>query len=156
MVRAARPQGSMSPEAFLCPLFYAMGGYVPKILVDRATSSRKRSDEYGHAGEVTAHDTGMHEDLACFLFSGVRLQQAIRALISCSTLATEGLTDDVKAYVCQSEAARVSFEESSDYWIHRAFELCCYVFPRNDIIEPSYAQDLFPRLVHCLPFVQVQ
>lgn len=128
--------GGVSPEAFIPPLFYAMGDHIPKVMLDRAISPQPRWSEQGEFCEVMPHDAGLHPDLVDLLSDDAKLKQSIEELISLSVL-TEGSRDGLQGYACRDEAARVSFDQNRAYWIHRAFELCCHVFPQSQILDPS-------------------
>jgi hypothetical protein len=124
------------PETFIPPLFYAMGGRVPKIMIDRATSPQRRLSESGDAFEFQPHNAGLHQDLVDILSDREELLRGIERLILLSTIAVETSSDVIGFYTCQCESAQISFDLDPASWTHRAFELCCYVFPRNRAIEP--------------------
>jgi len=111
-----------------------MGGYIPKVLLDRAKSPQKRVGECGEMYEVTLRDTGLHQDLVN-VFDATILERSIEGLISHSAIGLQ--ESDREVYFCRDKSAQTLFEQSKDYWIHQAFTLLCYVFPRNPIIEAS-------------------
>jgi hypothetical protein len=114
-----------------------MGGRVPKIMLDRATSSQQRWGECGEAREITQHDAGLHQDLLDLLLDRTKLYQTIERLISLSIISEEASTDGMIHYVCRRESARSSYEQNKARYIHQAFKLCCYVFPRKRSGDPS-------------------
>jgi hypothetical protein len=118
-------------ETPIAPLFYAMGSHIPKVLLDRATCPQRRINKHGEIYEVKLHDTGLSQDLINLL-DATTLRQSIGSLISLSIISVQE-----SVYICQQESARISFEQSKGYWIHQAFTLCCYVFPRSPMIDPS-------------------
>ena len=87
-------------------------------------------DKCGEIYEATSHHAGLDHDLVRLL-DATRLKQGIEHLISLSIIGEEE-----SVYVCQDGSARVLFEQSREYWICQAFMLCCFVFPRNPIIDP--------------------
>jgi len=131
------PAGGVSPRTFIPPLFYAMGSHIPKIMLDRALSPQARWSEYGEFVEVTPQDAGLHRDLVDLLSDETKLKQDVEELISQSIIHKEVSADSLQTYTCQHEPARILYNQNKVYWIHRAFELCCYVFPRNQILESS-------------------
>ena len=88
-------------------------------------------DEHGGLYEVTPRDAGFDQDIVDILDANT-LRHNIEHLISLSVLTVEDLD-----YVCEDESSRIPFEQSRDHWIHQAFKLCCYVFPRSPIIDSS-------------------
>jgi hypothetical protein len=135
-IYSTSPTGGVSAETFLPPLFYAMGDYIPKVLLDRAISPQPRWSEHGEFCEVTPHDAGLHQDLVDLLSDDAKLKQRIEELISLSIIC-EVSRDGLQTYACRDEAARVTYDQDRAYWIHRAFELCCYVFPQSQILDSS-------------------
>ncbi|ORY02130.1 hypothetical protein BCR34DRAFT_667768 [Clohesyomyces aquaticus] len=115
------------------PLFHAMGGRIPKILFDRATCPQRRMNEYGKFFDVKPCHTGLHQDIVNLLDPNT-LKRSIEHLISLSIITVED-----SAYVCEDESSRISFEESKGHWVHQAFRLCCYVFPRSPIVDSSFS-----------------
>lgn len=111
-------------------LFHAMGGRIPKAFLDRTARPQRRNDNFGEQCEATLRYPGLDQDLA-YLLDATRLKQYIDYLNSLSIISTQDT-----AYVCQDEIARELFEQSRDYWIHQAFTLFCYVFPRSPSIDP--------------------
>jgi hypothetical protein len=81
-------------------------------------------------------DASLHRDLVDLLSDDARLKQSIEELISLSVL-SEVSRDGLQAYACRDETARASFDQNRAYWIHRAFELCCHVFPQSQILDSS-------------------
>jgi hypothetical protein len=67
----------VSPRAFIPPLFYAMGNYIPKLMVDCAVSPQAQWSEEGDSEEVTSHDVGLYQDLVCLLSKEANLKQHI-------------------------------------------------------------------------------
>jgi len=130
------PASGVSPETFIPPLFYAMGDHIPKVMLDRAISLQSRWSEHGEFCEVTPHGAGLHGDLMDLLSDDAKLKQSIENPISLSII-SEVSRDGLQAYTCRDEPARVSYNQNRAYWIHRAFELCCYVFPRSQILDLS-------------------
>ena len=114
-----------------------MGGRIPKVILDRATSPQQRWGEDGQMHEVTPHDTGLHQDLVVLFSDGTKLKQIIEELVTSSIISIEGSTDGAETYICQCESARISYDQNRVYWIHQAFELCCYVFPRDYMVHCS-------------------
>jgi hypothetical protein len=108
-----------------------MGGRIPKLLFDRATCPQRRMNEYGSFLEVTPCHTGLRQDIVDLLDPN-RLKHSIEHLISLSIITVED-----SAYICEDESAHISFEESKGHWLHQAFRLCCYVFPRSPIVDSS-------------------
>jgi hypothetical protein len=108
-----------------------MGGHVPKIMLGRATCPQQRWSEYGEAREITQHDAGLHQDLLDLLSDRTKLNRTIERLSSLSIISEEASTDGTICYVCRCESARSSYEQNKARYIHQAFELCCYVFPRK-------------------------
>jgi hypothetical protein len=127
----------VSPRAFIPPLFYAMGNYIPKLMVDRAVSPQARWSEHGEFEEVTPQDAGLHQDLVCLLSNEAKLKQHIEELISQSMIHKERSTGGLQTYTCRYELGRNAYDQNKAYWIQRGFELCCYVFPRDQILESS-------------------
>ena len=74
-----------NPKSVILPLFYTMGGYIPKVLLDRAKSPQKRVGECGEMYEVTLRDTGLHQDLVN-VFDATILERSIEGLISHSAI----------------------------------------------------------------------
>jgi hypothetical protein len=135
-IPSTSPAGGVSPETFILPLLYAMGDHIPKVILDRAMSPQPRWSEHGEFCEVTSHDAGLHRDLVDFLSDNMKLKQSIKELISLSRI-SEVSKNDFQTYTCQDESARVTYGQNKEYWIHRAFELCCYVFPQSQILDSS-------------------
>lgn len=128
--------GGVSSETFIPPLFYAMGDHIPKVILDRAISPQPRWSEHGEFCEVTPHGAGLHRDLVDLLSDDAKLKQSIKKLISLSIIC-EVSRDGLQTYTCRDEPARVLYDQNRAYWIHRAFELCCYVFPQSQILDSS-------------------
>ncbi len=135
-IYSTSPASSVSPETFIPPLFYAMGDHIPKVMLDRAISPQPRWSEQGEFCEVTPQDAGLHRDLVDLLSDNAKVKQSFEELISLPII-SEVLRDGLQAYACRDEAARVSFDQNRAYWIHRAFELCCHVFPQSQILDSS-------------------
>jgi hypothetical protein len=114
-----------------------MGGHIPKIILDRALSPQARWSEHGEFNEVTPQDAGLHQDLVGLLSDGTKLKENVEELVSLSIIHNKASTDGLQTYSCESELARTLYDQNRAYWIHRAFELCCYVFPRDQILESS-------------------
>lgn len=105
----------------LC-LSYAMGGYDPEIIIDRVLSGPARWSERGEFYRTTPRNAGLHEDLVALLSDTADLKQILR---------------DLKASTNyhELEQARKFVDWDRAYWNHRALELCCYVFPRDNLLE---------------------
>jgi hypothetical protein len=114
-----------------------MGNYIPKLMVDRAVSPQARWSEHGEFEEVTPQDAGLHQDLVCLLSNEAKLKQHIEELISQSMIHKERSTGGLQTYTCRYELGRNAYDQNKAYWIQRGFELCCYVFPRDQILESS-------------------
>ena len=115
-----------------------MGGQVPKVLIDRATTPQKRLGEKGEIRELAPGEAGLDRNLASLLSNKSRLQQSLDRLVSCSVVGQEESMNGLTSYVCYCDSTRVAFGQDTCYWMHRAFELLCYVFPRSEVIDPSY------------------
>ncbi|KAG9240414.1 hypothetical protein BJ878DRAFT_483873 [Calycina marina] len=137
-----------SPETFIPTLFYAMGDHIPKVVLDRATSPQPRWSEHGEFCEVTPHGAGLRGDLVDLLSDDAKLKQSIENLVSLSII-SEVSKDGLQAYTCRDKPARVSYNQNRAYWIHRAFELCCFVFPRSEILDSSFGS-VGKQLLHVL------
>ena len=111
-------------------LFHTMGNRIPNILLDRATRPQRRINMRGELYEITPQYAGVDENLARLL-DGTKLKHIIDHLSSLSLITLQDT-----AYVCQDETSRILVEQSKHYWIHQAFMLCCYVFPRGPNIDP--------------------
>ena len=118
-----------SLETMILLLFHAMGDRVPKIFLDRAVCPQRRIDMRGKLYKVTPKLAGVDQDLARLL-DGTKLKQTVDHLVSLSVIGSQD-----RDYVCRDESSRVLFKQSRDYWIHQAFMLCCYVFPRGPNID---------------------
>jgi hypothetical protein len=123
--------GSVWSKKMIIPLLYAMGGRVPKIVLDRATCSQQRMNQHGKPCQVTASHAGLHPDIMNLLDAKV-LSRNIEHLISLSNI---HVIDS--SYVCNDELARNAFYQAKEHWLREAFRLCCYVFPRSPIIDSS-------------------
>lgn len=87
-----------------------MCGRVPKILIDRAISPQQRWTEHGDVLEVKPQDASLHQDLVEFLSDATKLMRNIERLISLSIIEVEVAVDDMVSYICQCEAARISYD----------------------------------------------
>jgi hypothetical protein len=121
---------NLLPEIFIPPLFYAMGGRVPKLMIVKAISPQQRRNDHGEVFEIQPINAGLCQDLGKVLSDGPRLMQGIERLALHSTIQVETSSEGIEDYVCRRESARVSYDQDRIYWITRAFELCCYVFPQ--------------------------
>ncbi len=131
------PAVGVSPRTFIPPLFYAMGNCIPKLIVDRVVSPQARWSEYGEFQEVTPQDAGLYRDLVCLLLNEAKLKQHIEELVSQSIIHKEQSAGGLQTYTCQYEPGRKVYDQNRAYWIYRGFELCCYIFPRDQILESS-------------------
>lgn len=121
---------SSSPETAIKLLFHAMGGYIPKVFLDRASCSQRRLEKDGKQVETIPQDAGLDQNLVHVL-DAAKLRQSIEHLISLSAISARGT-----GYVCQDQSVRELFEQSRKHWIDQAFMLCCYIFPRSPGIDP--------------------
>ncbi|KAH8674440.1 hypothetical protein BGZ60DRAFT_404034 [Tricladium varicosporioides] len=140
---------SASPSASIPPLFYAMGSHIPEIVLDRALSPQARWNESGEFDEITIQDAGLHEDLVDLLSDRTKFKRNVEGLVSQSMIHKEISRGGFQTYTCQCELARISYEQNRAYWIHQAFDLCCYIFPRSQILEPSF-EFVGRQLLHVL------
>jgi hypothetical protein len=124
-------------EISILSLFYAMGGRIPKFMIDRANSSQQRWTEHGDVLEVKLQDAGLHQELMDLLSDRTEFTRNIERLLSLSIIEVEVSTDSMESYVCQCEGARIFYDRNKVNWIRRAFELCYYVFPRRKAGEAS-------------------
>lgn len=76
----------MSPRTFIPSLFYAIGNYIPKLIVNRAVSPQARWSEHGEFEEVIPQDAGLYQDLVCLLLNEAKLKQHIKELVSQSII----------------------------------------------------------------------
>lgn len=129
--------GGVSPKTFIPPLFYAMGNCIPKLILDRAVSPQARWSKHGEFEKVTPRDASLHWDMVDLLSDETKFKQDVEELVSRSVIHKEGSGADPQTYTCQSEPARTMYHQNKAYWIYQAFELCCYVFPRDQILESS-------------------
>ncbi|KAF2871072.1 hypothetical protein BDV95DRAFT_53848 [Massariosphaeria phaeospora] len=139
--------GSVWSKKIILPLLYAMGGRVPKIVLDRATCSQQRMNQHGKPCQVTASHAGLHPDIMDLLDAKV-LSRNIEHLISLSII---HVIDS--SYVSNDELARNAFYQAKEHWLREAFRLCCHVFPRSPIIDPSFGsigRELLDALRHLL------
>jgi hypothetical protein len=49
----------MSPEMLIPPLFYAMGGRIPGVMLERVVEPRQRWGEDGEVNKITLHNTSL-------------------------------------------------------------------------------------------------
>ena len=131
------PRSVISPRTFIPSLFYAMGSHVPKIILEYAQSRRARWSELGEFEEVAPQDVGLHKDLVDLLSDATKLTQDIEELVLRSILYIEGSPNRPQTYICHDEPAQNEYYCNRAYWTDRAFEMCCYVFPRDQILESS-------------------
>ncbi len=131
------PAVSVSPRTFIPPLFYAMGNHIPKLIFDRAITPQARWSEHGEFEEITPQDAGLHRDLVCLLSNEARFEWHIEELVSQSIIYKERSITGLQTYTCQYEPGRDVYNQNKIHWIQLGFELCCYVFPRDQILESS-------------------
>ncbi len=120
----------MSPEISIPPLLYAMGGHVPKAVLERAVSPQQRWDRHGVEHETTLQHAGLNAHLRELLSDEKKLWRAIERLLSLSVVGVEE-SDGMETYICGWESAQFPYDWSRSYWIHQAFEIFCYAFPRS-------------------------
>ena len=131
------PTGCMSPGTLIPPLFYTIGSHIPKVMIDRAMYPQARWSEHGELDKVTPYDAGLHGDLVNLLSNVTELQQCIEELISLSIISSKVSSEGLQTYTCQYQPAQILYDQNRAHWINLAFELCCYVFPRDQILESS-------------------
>jgi len=117
-------------EASILPLFYAMGGCIPRFIVERAVFPQQRCNGLGEMYEITSQNAGLSSHLRLLLLEGEKLRQAIEKLLLLSTIGVEE-SNGVEVYICQTNLAQSLYSRDRIYWIQQAFELICYVFPRS-------------------------
>ena len=113
---------------------------MPKILIDRATTSQKRLGKDGKVCDLAPEAAGLDPGLACLLSNKSKLQQSIQRLTAFSVLSLEDSVNGLASYICQRDSVRVAFDSDRSYWTCQAFELLCYIFPRSEIVDPWYAE----------------
>jgi hypothetical protein len=119
----------VSPERLIPPLLYAMGGHIPKFMLERAIS-QQRWNRLGVIHETTPQNAGLHAHLRDLLSDGRKLWQAVERLVSLSVIRVEE-SDGMETYICGWESAQFPYGQNRSYWIHQAFELFCYGFSHN-------------------------
>ena len=107
-----------------------MGGYVPKVMLERAVSLQHRCDRHGMEHETTLQHGSLDAHLRELLSDEKKLWQAIERLLSLSVINLEEW-DGVETYICGWESAQFPYDQSRAYWIHQAFGIFCYAFPRG-------------------------
>ena len=120
---------TVTPERSIPPLLYAMGGHIPKFMLERAIS-QQRWNKLGVIYEIIPQDVSLHAHLRDLLSDGKKLWPAVDQLISLSVISEEE-SDGMETYVCGWESAQLPYVQNRSYWIHQAFELLCYAFPSN-------------------------
>ena len=125
-----KPADLASVEASILPLFYAMGGRIPRFIVERAVTPQQRCNGLGEFYEITPQNAGLSAHLRLLLSEGEKLRQAVENLLLLSTIDV-GESDGVEVYICRSDSAQSLYSQDRVYWIQQAFELICYVFPRS-------------------------
>ncbi len=119
----------VSLETSIPPLLYAMGGHVPKFMLERAISQW----EYARLDvmyETVPQNAGHRVHLRDLLSDGKTFWQAVERLLSRSVIDVEE-SDGMETYTCRWESAQFEFVQNSPYWIHQAFELFCYASHLN-------------------------
>ena len=114
----------------LLPLFYAMGGHIPKVMLERAVSPPHRWDRHGMEHQTTLQHCSLNLHLRELLSDDSRLWQAIERLLLLSVISVEE-SDGVETYICEWGSAQFPCDQTRAYWIHQAFEIFCYAFPRS-------------------------
>lgn len=117
---------NVSPETSIPPLLYAMGGRIPKFMLERAVS-QPRWNSFGVIYDNTPQNADLHAHLRDLLSDGRKLQQAIERLVSLSVISMQE-SDGMETYICGWESAQFSYVQNRSYWIHQAFVLFCYAF----------------------------
>lgn len=120
---------TISLERSIPSLLYAMGGHIPKFMLERAISQR-RWNRLGVIYETVPQNASLHAHLRDLLSDGKKLWPAVHQLISLSVTGVEE-SDGMETYVCGWESAQLLYVQNRSYWIHQAFELLCYAFSRN-------------------------
>lgn len=129
---------TLSTQTFIATLIYAMGNEVPKIVFDRATLPQARWNEQGEFSLSTTEDPNLHRDLRTALSDATVIHQSLSDLInSQSGNRVEMSEDQHTIFMIEHSKAQALLDGDRGYWISRAFELCCYVFPRDAALEPS-------------------
>jgi len=109
-----------------------MGGHVPKAMLERAVSPQQRWDRHGVEHGTTPQHAGLNANLRELLSDERKLRQAIERLLLLSVVGVEEL-DGMETYICRWESAQFPYDRTRSYWIHQAFEIFCYAFPRSQI-----------------------
>lgn len=108
-----------------------MGGYIPKFMLERATSQQRRN-RLDIIYETAPQNAGFHAHLRDLLSDGRTLWQAVERLIALSKIGVEE-SHGMEIYVCRLESAQSQYIQNRPYWIHQAFGLFCYAFSCNQI-----------------------
>ena len=123
---------SVSPETSIPPLLYALGGHVPKAMLERAVSPQQRWGRHGVERRTTLQHAGLDAHLKELLSDERKLWKAIERLLLLSVVSVEEL-DGIETYICGWESTQFPYDRTRSYWVHQAFEIFCYAFPRSQI-----------------------
>lgn len=121
---------SIWQEMSLLPLFHAMGGKTPKVMLEWAACSEQRWKQHVTERETTLQDAGLNAHLRELFSDERKLRQAIERLLSLSIIGMED-SGGVENYICSSELAQVSYEQNRACWARQALEVFCYAFSRG-------------------------
>lgn len=121
---------------FVILAFLATGEKIPKELLIRGSSRRKRWNTYGKMKEVAAIDAGLVSELSDLLSDTIRLNDAFRELLQLSVISE--VSNDI--YMIDSDvAARVRVRLCSEivtFWEAQALMVAYRAIPWK-YIEPG-------------------
>lgn len=132
---STRSPGAVS----LLLLFQFLGSGIPKVVLNRGCSPRKRWSDECEPREVTPVQAGLDPDLLLFLSDGKALHEAIQTLLSLSLLKSEKTGNGQEIFTFK-QTFRISVLQrlsplERNFWSIQATALFCHAFSRSRNLE---------------------
>lgn len=139
---SARSSGTVS----LLLLLPFLGTDIPKVLLDRGCSPRRRWSDDCELGEITPIQAGLDPGLVLFLSNKTALSKAIQTLLSLSLLGSEKTGNDQEIFTfnhkLRNSIIKLLPQSERDFWSIQATALFCHAFYRSQKWEDVYASKI--------------